>query len=122
MLVICMSNIPRLCAGRAGMVPGRGLLFAQMSACLPNPVRVSKCTVNHYPRARRRANYSRAYDDEMTLASNGSFILQRPRIVLFGDSLTERGFEAGGWAASLAHYYGRRVSLSLTCRWTIKSV
>lgn len=34
----------------------------------------------------------------------------RPRIVLFGDSLTERGFEVpGGWASALAQNYTRRV-------------
>jgi hypothetical protein len=29
-------------------------------------------------------------------------------MVLFGDSLTQRGFEPHGWAAALAHRYGRR--------------
>ncbi len=34
----------------------------------------------------------------------------RPRIVLFGDSLTERGFEVpSGWASALAHNYTRKV-------------
>lgn len=31
------------------------------------------------------------------------------KVLLLGDSLTERGFEPGGWAAHLAHLYGRRV-------------
>lgn len=34
----------------------------------------------------------------------------RPAIVLFGDSLTERGFDpASGWAAAMAHHYARKV-------------
>lgn len=37
-------------------------------------------------------------------------LLQRPRILLFGDSLTERSFDPeGGWGASLAHRYARKV-------------
>ena len=37
-------------------------------------------------------------------------ILARSTIVLFGDSLTQRGFEPEGWAAALANYYGRRAA------------
>jgi hypothetical protein len=37
------------------------------------------------------------------------FVLQRPRIVLFGDSLTEKSFGVGGWGATLANYYVRKV-------------
>ena len=33
---------------------------------------------------------------------------RRASMVLFGDSLTQRGFEPHGWAAALAHRYGRR--------------
>jgi len=38
---------------------------------------------------------------------------QRPRIVLFGDSLTQQGFdsEKNGWAAQLAHWYERRCDI-----------
>jgi lysophospholipase L1-like esterase len=37
----------------------------------------------------------------------------RQRIVLFGDSITQHGFnpELNGWAASLAHYYSRRADV-----------
>ena len=38
-------------------------------------------------------------------------VLARSTIVLFGDSLTQRGFEPEGWAAALAHYYGRRADV-----------
>lgn len=31
----------------------------------------------------------------------------RPRIILFGDSITQRGFAEGGWAAALSDYYTR---------------
>ena len=32
----------------------------------------------------------------------------RAVIVLFGDSLTQRGFEMHGWASQVANHYGRR--------------
>ena len=38
-------------------------------------------------------------------------VLARSTVVLFGDSLTQRGFEPEGWAAALAHYYGRRADV-----------
>lgn len=37
-------------------------------------------------------------------------LLQRPKIVLFGDSLTERSFDTGGWGAVVQSKYSRRVS------------
>ena len=38
---------------------------------------------------------------------------KRPKLLLFGDSLTQRGFEGPGqgWAAGLAHIYGRRADV-----------
>lgn len=38
---------------------------------------------------------------------------KRPKILLFGDSLTQRGFEGPyqAWAAGLAHAYGRRADV-----------
>ena len=38
----------------------------------------------------------------------------RPRIVLFGDSITEQSFRSGGWGASLADTYSRKV-VYLSC-------
>jgi lysophospholipase L1-like esterase len=35
----------------------------------------------------------------------------RPTFVLFGDSITQRGWAPGGWAARLADTYGRRVDV-----------
>jgi hypothetical protein len=35
--------------------------------------------------------------------------LHRPKVILFGDSITERSFDAGGWGAALAHNYSRKV-------------
>ncbi|XAR50189.1 hypothetical protein NMG60_11004445 [Bertholletia excelsa] len=35
----------------------------------------------------------------------------RPRIVLFGDSLTERSFGSGGWGAALADNYSRKADV-----------
>ncbi|CAN6453139.1 unnamed protein product [Victoria cruziana] len=35
----------------------------------------------------------------------------RPRIVLFGDSLTEQSFRPGGWGASLADAYSRKADI-----------
>ena len=32
----------------------------------------------------------------------------RAVVVLFGDSLTQRGFQEAGWAGQLANHYGRR--------------
>jgi hypothetical protein len=40
---------------------------------------------------------------------------RRASMVLFGDSLTQRGFEPHGWAAALAHRYGRRAGTSHPC-------
>ncbi|GFP92360.1 GDSL esterase/lipase at5g62930 [Phtheirospermum japonicum] len=37
----------------------------------------------------------------------------RPQIVLFGDSLTQRSFESGGWGASVADIYSRKVDVVL---------
>lgn len=34
---------------------------------------------------------------------------RRPRIVLFGDSITEQSFRPGGWGAALADAYSRKV-------------
>lgn len=38
---------------------------------------------------------------------------KRPKLLLFGDSLTQRGFEGPGqgWAAGIAHAYGRRADV-----------
>lgn len=36
----------------------------------------------------------------------------RPRFVLFGDSLSQRSFEPGGWGAALQNRYARKVRLS----------
>ncbi|KAH8092388.1 hypothetical protein JL720_5357 [Aureococcus anophagefferens] len=38
-------------------------------------------------------------------------LLARSSVVLFGDSLTQRGFEPGGWASALAHHLGRRADV-----------
>lgn len=38
-------------------------------------------------------------------------MLGRPHILLFGDSLTQRGFENGGWVGRLAHAYSRRADV-----------
>lgn len=35
----------------------------------------------------------------------------RPQFVLFGDSITQRSFGPGGWAAALADTYTRRVDI-----------
>ncbi|XP_010277729.1 PREDICTED: GDSL esterase/lipase At5g45920-like [Nelumbo nucifera] len=37
----------------------------------------------------------------------------RPKIVLFGDSITEESFGDGGWGASLAHHFARTVDVVL---------
>lgn len=33
----------------------------------------------------------------------------RPRLVLFGDSITEQSFESGGWGAALTDRFARQV-------------
>jgi hypothetical protein len=38
----------------------------------------------------------------------------RPQIVLFGDSITEQSFRAGGWGAALADTYSRKVNSTFT--------
>ncbi len=42
--------------------------------------------------------------------SETQIVLHRPKIVIFGDSLTERSFDQGGWGAALQHNYSRKVS------------
>ncbi|XP_073145342.1 GDSL esterase/lipase At5g62930 [Henckelia pumila] len=37
----------------------------------------------------------------------------RPQVVLFGDSITQRSFESGGWGAALANIYSRKVDVVL---------
>uniref|UniRef100_A0ACD5XWP3 Uncharacterized protein n=1 Tax=Avena sativa TaxID=4498 RepID=A0ACD5XWP3_AVESA len=37
--------------------------------------------------------------------------LLRPRLVLFGDSITEQSFRAGGWGAALADTYSRKADV-----------
>eukprot|EP00850_Spirogloea_muscicola_P011223 SM000069S20660 [mRNA] locus=s69:5956:9394:+ [translate_table: standard] len=37
----------------------------------------------------------------------------RPRVVLFGDSITQHGFAPGGWAAALQDEYARKVDVVL---------
>ncbi|CAK8530665.1 unnamed protein product [Lathyrus sativus] len=50
----------------------------------------------------------------------------RPKIVLFGDSITEDSFEHGGWGASLAHHFSRKVDVVVrgysgyNTRWALK--
>ncbi|XP_047060244.1 GDSL esterase/lipase At5g45920-like [Lolium rigidum] len=50
----------------------------------------------------------------------------RPRLVLFGASLTEQSFASGGWGAALAHHFGRQADVVLrgfsgyNTRWALK--
>ncbi|KAL5220359.1 hypothetical protein ABZP36_025072 [Zizania latifolia] len=37
----------------------------------------------------------------------------RPRLVLFGDSITQQSFAAGGWGAALADHFARKVSVAV---------
>ncbi|KAF9588700.1 hypothetical protein IFM89_014576 [Coptis chinensis] len=37
----------------------------------------------------------------------------RPKIILFGDSITEESFDVGGWGAALAHHFCRTVDVVL---------
>ncbi|XP_042033894.1 isoamyl acetate-hydrolyzing esterase 1 homolog isoform X2 [Salvia splendens] len=37
----------------------------------------------------------------------------RPQIVLFGDSITQQSFRSGGWGASVADTYSRKVDVVL---------
>ncbi|GAY34690.1 hypothetical protein CUMW_012770, partial [Citrus unshiu] len=53
-------------------------------------------------------------------------IKMRPKIYLFGDSITESSFTYGGWGASLAHHFSRTVDVVLrgysgyNTRWAVK--
>ncbi|XP_039068392.1 GDSL esterase/lipase At5g45920-like [Hibiscus syriacus] len=50
----------------------------------------------------------------------------RPKIYLFGDSITEFSFDEGGWGASLANHFSRRLDVVLrgysgyNTRWALK--
>ncbi|XP_062095870.1 GDSL esterase/lipase At5g45920 [Humulus lupulus] len=52
----------------------------------------------------------------------------RPKIYLFGDSITEESFGDGGWGASLAHHFSRTVDVVLrgysgyNTRWALKVI
>ncbi|XP_027339023.1 GDSL esterase/lipase At5g45920 [Abrus precatorius] len=52
--------------------------------------------------------------------------MTRPKIFLFGDSITEDSFDVGGWGASLAHHFSRSVDVVLrgysgyNTRWALK--
>jgi lysophospholipase L1-like esterase len=35
----------------------------------------------------------------------------RPQFVLFGDSITQKSFQVGGWGAALTHAYQRKVDV-----------
>lgn len=45
----------------------------------------------------------------------GAMLAVRPCFMLLGDSLTQRGFDEGGWGAMLASAYQRKVRLYYTC-------
>ncbi|KAL2543237.1 GDSL esterase/lipase [Abeliophyllum distichum] len=44
---------------------------------------------------------------------NGSFSMRPHQIVLFGDSITERSFQPGGWGAALTDTYSRKADVLL---------
>ncbi|KAM7500726.1 hypothetical protein LguiA_025140 [Lonicera macranthoides] len=50
----------------------------------------------------------------------------RPKIYLFGDSITEESFSDGGWGASLAHHFSRTIDVVVrgysgyNTRWALK--
>ncbi|CAL9110749.1 unnamed protein product [Musa textilis] len=50
----------------------------------------------------------------------------RPKLVLFGDSITEESFGDGGWGAALAHHFSRSADIVLrgysgyNTRWALK--
>ncbi|EHA8591085.1 putative GDSL esterase/lipase [Cocos nucifera] len=52
----------------------------------------------------------------------------RPKLVLFGDSITEESFGDGGWGAALAHHFSRTVDVVLrgysgyNTRWALRVV
>ncbi|CAJ1961856.1 unnamed protein product [Sphenostylis stenocarpa] len=52
--------------------------------------------------------------------------MTRPKIYLFGDSITESSFSLGGWGASLAHHFSRTADVVLrgysgyNTRWALK--
>jgi hypothetical protein len=39
---------------------------------------------------------------------------ERPKIILFGDSITQSSFDVGGWGSRLAHWYSRKADV--VCR------
>lgn len=70
--------------------------------------------VGHKHRDGRAKALAKDQDSALASRSTGpsmTFALQRPQIILYGDSLTERGFSPGGWAAGLAHLYARKADV-----------
>ncbi|KAL8130349.1 hypothetical protein V2J09_019504 [Rumex salicifolius] len=55
-----------------------------------------------------------------------SYRIMRPKIYLFGDSITEESFSDGGWGASLSHHFSRSADIVLrgysgyNTRWALK--
>ena len=60
------------------------------------------------------AIHAQLQESKATMPAALPGVLARSTIVLFGDSLTQRGFEPEGWAAALTHYYGRRADVYLS--------
>ena len=49
----------------------------------------------------------------MAASGYDPIVLHRPKIVVFGDSLTERGSQLGGWCVQMQHDYTRKVGHAL---------
>lgn len=103
-----------------GLVLGVGLatifnafLLHTAESRRPDPHASSSLTSSFLPRA-IRSFFSLPFPSSTrsTVPTTG-VSGKRPKILLFGDSLTQRGFEGPGqgWAAGLAHAYGRRADI-----------
>lgn len=63
----------------------------------------------------------------MSTFRRANFSLRHQKIVLFGDSLTQRAFELGGWGAKLANRYARRADVlnrglsGYNSRWAVRT-
>ena len=59
--------------------------------------------------ASSRVRLVAGHQADQEICRNPESNMLRPQFVLFGDSLTQRSFDEGGWGARLASEYQRKV-------------
>ena len=98
----------RALAEAARLACSWSVLTLVVLACTTTALVASSLALRRAPCSALRASHAR--QSAMPAAANDQPpLLRRPAVLLFGDSLTERCFEEGGWGAALAHHFARKV-------------